>query len=94
MDTNLRQISGACRSSIAVRERAERFETFGDGRREPLLAGQLRDEEDVLGRRHLVGAMRATCGTESTTDDEHPPNCWMALSALQGSSSVMCTRRR
>lgn len=22
------------------------------------------------------------------------PNCWMALSALQGSSSVRCTRRR
>lgn len=24
----------------------------------------------------------------------HSPNCWMARSALQGSSSVMCTRRR
>lgn len=27
----------------------------------PLLSGQLRDEEDVLGRAHLVGPMRATC---------------------------------
>lgn len=24
---------------------------------------------------------------------QHSPNCWMARSALQGNSSVMCTRR-
>lgn len=26
--------------------------------------------------------------------EQGSPNCWMARSALQGSSSVMCTRRR
>ena len=39
--------------------------------------------------RDQVGPLGRGLGREQGS-----PNCWMARSALQGSSSVMCTRRR
>ena len=82
------------------------LQPLGHDGRKPALPGQLRDEEDVLRRGDLVGAVgpawrqKGLLGTRQAPGwgglgwGRGSPNCWMARSALQGSSSVMCTLRR
>lgn len=62
VDVELAEVPGLGGAAVAVRERAQRLQALGHRGREAALARQVRDQEDVLRRVHLVGAVRAACG--------------------------------
>lgn len=60
VDVELAEVAGLGGAAVAVRERAQRLQALGHGGREAPLARQVRDQEDVLRRVHLVRPVRAT----------------------------------
>lgn len=61
VDVELAEVARVGGATVAVRERAQRLEALGHGGGEAPLARQLRDQEHVLRRVHLVRAVRTTC---------------------------------
>ena len=60
VNIELGQVSGLSGPPVSMCESSEALESFGHNAGKPLLSRQSRDEENVLGRAHLVGAMRTT----------------------------------
>jgi len=60
--TRLETILPSLRRAVNMKQMStdQAFKTLGNGGRESLFSGQLRDEEYVLRRTHLIGPMSTT----------------------------------